>query len=171
MDYGTCFWMSLFGGCILILIPLFIKEGNKIREIFAHCIFAIGIIAVLFGLFIIFAYGFIDTKTVVEKEPYSIEHIMALGDDSKLSGHMHLRSGYINETMYYQYMVKLSNGGIVYNKVPESSATIYYTDDNNYRVEWYHVREWKWFLYESSDIQRIYIPNGSVVEDYNIDLE
>ena len=75
----------------------------------------------------------------------------------------------MDEEMYYQYLMKW-NGGYKLNQVKASNARIYEAD-NNYRVEWYKgYRSWLWFS-ETTKIQKIYVPNGSIQESFTIDLE
>lgn len=111
-----------------------------------------------------------DKPWTIESEPYSIEYIEALSDSSMMSGRFYVRSGYIEEQAYYQYMVRQSDGGFVYNRVKARTAKIYYTDDDNYRVEWY--RRTKNFLFASQEevLQKIYVPKGSIEDGFNIDL-
>ena len=63
----------------------------------------------------------------------------------------------------------MNDGGFVANKVNSNQATIYY-DTNNYRVEWYIKRK-KWMYFEMEKIyNKIYIPEGSIIEEFSIDL-
>ena len=103
-----------------------------------------------------------------EMELTSTEHIVAISNDSKM--YMSRYRG--KEEMYYQYMVKLSNGGYVYNQVPAkaSRTTIYYTKNGNYRVEWYKQKIGKLGFVDVKTINKIYIPEGSIAEDFNIDM-
>jgi hypothetical protein len=102
-------------------------------------------------------------------KPYSTEYIASLNDSNMVNGRFYLRRGYIEENLYYQYMVKL-NGGFVANKVKSNNATLYYSDDN-FRVEWYEKeRHWLWFQ-QKETYNKIYIPNGSMSEEYSVNLE
>lgn len=106
---------------------------------------------------------------ISDKESFTTEKIIALSDNNLTHGRLYLRKGYLNESLYYQYMVDLGDGGMINNKVSAQTATIYY-DDSNPRVEWYHrEKHWLWFKYKSV-CHKIYIPKGSVSEDFNIDL-
>ena len=82
---------------------------------------------------------------------------------------MYLRRGYFEEDLYYQYMVQLNNGGFVANKVNSSNATLYYAEDD-FRVEWY-IQKKKWLYWEiERTYNKIYIPEGSIADDYSVDL-
>lgn len=106
----------------------------------------------------------------VADEPYRTDYIASLNDGKQTNGRFYLTHGYIEEDMYYQYMIKRSDGGYSYDKAREDIATIYISD-GNYRVEWYiEERHWLWFDDERS-ICKIYVPQGCIKEEYNIDLE
>lgn len=106
---------------------------------------------------------------VVSETPYSVEKIMSLNDNNLTNGRFYMRRGYIEENLYYQYIVELNNGGFVENKVNSANATLFYTEDN-YRVEWY-TKTKSWLYWEMEKIyNKIYIPEGSITDDYSIDL-
>ena len=67
-------------------------------------------------------------------------------------------------------MVELNNGGYVANKVSSDDTTIFY-DDENPRVEWYKKERTWWFFKEEDTFNKIYVPKGSITEDYSVDLE
>lgn len=102
-------------------------------------------------------------------EPYAIEKIVCLNDSNQINGKFYMRRGYIGEKLYYQYMVKLGEGYKA-NKVGANNTTLYY-DDNNFRVQW-HEKERHWLYFsETEKYQKIYIPEGSITDDYSIDLQ
>lgn len=81
-----------------------------------------------------------------------------------------MRRGYIEENLYYQYMVKISDDGMVPNKISAQNATIYY-DESDPRVEWYKLeRHWLYFK-QTQTTFKIYIPKGSINEGYDVDLK
>lgn len=144
-----------------------IDEDNNCFLVFGGIFLLFFVLLIGFGAIVI-TCGAKDWTT--ESEPYSIEYIEALSDSSMMNGRMYVRSGYIEEQPYYQYMVKQSDGGFVYNRVKARTAKIYYTDDDNYRVEWY--RRTKNFLFASQEevLQKIYVPKGSIEDSFSIDL-
>ena len=106
---------------------------------------------------------------VVSETPCSVEKIISLDDNNLTNGRFYMRRGYIEENLYYQYMVKLNNGGFVANKVNSANATLFYTEDN-YRVEWYtKTKSWLYWEMEKT-YNKIYIPEGSITDDFSIDL-
>lgn len=123
----------------------------------------------------LFVFFFVGTtkceksEQIYSDKPYATEKIAALNDNNMMSGRIYIRSGYIEEDLYYQYIVKLNNGGFVSNRVKSSNATLFY-DTDNYRVEWYKkTRGWLYFKDEVTYVE-IYIPEGSITMDYMIDL-
>lgn len=110
-----------------------------------------------------------ESNWIISDTPYATEKIVSLNDNNMMNGRVYLRSGYIEEDLYYQYIVQLNNGGFVSNKVKSSNATLFY-DTDNYRVEWYKkARQWLYFKNEVTYVE-IYIPEGSITMDYSIDL-
>lgn len=106
----------------------------------------------------------------VAKTPYATENIIALNDNNLTQGRFYLRRGYLEESLYYQYIVDLGDGGMINNKVAAQTATIYYENDDP-KVEWYHrEKHWLWFKYKSV-CHKIYIPIGSINEEFNVDLK
>lgn len=86
-------------------------------------------------------------------DPYSTEYIVALNDSNMVSGRVYMRRGYVEENLYYQYLVKRSDGGFVANKVNTDHTTLYFSD-GNYRVEWLekerHVKHTSIYLYANN---------------------
>jgi hypothetical protein len=127
------------------------------------------LLIVLFAFFAIGRTKCEKSKWVYSDEPYAVEKIVSLNDNNMMNGRIYLRSGYIEEDLYYQYIVKLNNGGFVANKVKSANATLFY-DTDNYRVEWHKkTRGWLYFKDEATYVE-IYIPEGSITMDYTVDL-
>ena len=169
-------WISsaiIFGilGIIFFFVSLSTCVDNEKKaeiEINISSFFLVGCVVIV--LFTFVAECVLDTKEYkYDKDPYSTQYIISLNDNSMIHGRFYLRRGYMDEEMYYQYLMKW-NGGYKLNQVKASNATIYEAD-NNYRVEWYKgYRSWLWFT-DTTKIQKIYIPKGSIKESFNIDLE
>ena len=108
-----------------------------------------------------------------DKEPWYSEKIVTLNDNNlinKRGASRYSRLSYINEELYYQYMEELKNGGYQVDKVEASITTVYYDNDNP-RVDWYKRRK-KWLFFENSEpFYKMYVPEGSIIEEFNIDLQ
>lgn len=132
-------------------------------------------ITVLSIIFIFYGeYKKDSQEWVIDKKPYNVEKIVSLNDNNmvegKITGGRYAIRGYIGETLYYQYMVQLNNGGYVANKVKANETILYYSKDN-YRVEWYKKKK-KWLYFEEEEIyHKIFIPEDSIADEYSIDLE
>ena len=105
-----------------------------------------------------------------EDKPVAVENIVALNDNNLVTGRYYVHRGYIDQDLWYQYMVKLNDGGFVANKVSSKDTTLYHSD-NNYRVEWYTKKKhWLCFSREEN-YHKIFIPQGSITDDYSVDLK
>ncbi len=133
--------------------------------------------AIVLGLSIILIFAI---ENHFDKIPYEenrliyTEYITALQDNSEVNGVLHgsryCVCGYFDEQLYYSYMVERSDGGVISNKVPANNTVIYESDDN-FRVEWY-IRTKSWLgMYSEIKSWKIYLPKGSITNDYSIDLE
>ncbi len=115
-------------------------------------------------------YKLDKAKWRVSETPCATEQIVSLNDNNLTSGRFYMRRGYIEESLYYQYMVKISDSGMVPNKIPAQKSTIYY-DNENPRVEWYKAEK-HWLYFRNTEVRfNVYVPNGSVTESYNVDLK
>lgn len=110
-----------------------------------------------------------DKKCVREEEPYAIQHIVALQDNNKMSSRYYARHTYINEKMYYQYLRKQNDGSIIMTEITAYDTPVFFDDDA--RVEWYYSN-YKFLFLKKQKVEHIlYIPEGSILEEYNIDCK
>lgn len=128
------------------------------------------VIALLFGLFLIYGYFKCNNQPYQDDIITSTEYIVALQDNNMTNGrHVYARRGYIESDLYYQYMLKFG-AGYKANKIKAKNTIVYIAEDN-FRVEW-HTKEKNWLFFTMwEEYKKIYIPEGSIVEDYTIDLE
>ena len=109
-------------------------------------------------------------EPVVDDSPYKVEHITALNDNNLTQGDTYIRRGHIDENLYYQYLTESEDGGFKSAKVSADNATLFETTDN-YRVEKYHETK-KWLYFESQSTRtKIYIPKGSITDEFEVQLE
>jgi hypothetical protein len=108
-----------------------------------------------------------------ENKYESTEYIMSLEDNFNTNGHIYGKycsRGYVNEDLYYSYMVILSDGGFISNKIPSDQTKVYETNDN-FRVECY-VKSKSWLgMKDSIKFWKMYIPKDSMTENFDIDLK
>lgn len=108
------------------------------------------------------------------EKPQSIEYIIALSDNSEINGVIYgsryAVRGYFNEILYYSYMVKLKDGGAKANKIQAENTTVYETD-NDFRVEWYTASKEFWGMKQEYTYWKLYVPKGSIANEFSIDLQ
>lgn len=161
-------WIPVF-----ILIAMWCDReywnGRNGIHINGHLVIFVTALYILLIGFFIFGEKQLD-KQPWNHETYATEHIVALQDNNQMNGRFYSRRGYIGEHLYYQYMVDIGNGGYKANKVKADTTTLYY-DDYNCRVEWCKKeRHWLYFS-ETEKYNKIYVPEGSITDDYMIDLQ
>lgn len=85
---------------------------------------------------------------------------------------MYYRRGYIDQRQYYQYMVDLSNGEYIQNQIPANETYVsYISKDDKPRVEWLKKRKEFFIFYDESTYWKLYVPEGTISEEFNIDLK
>ena len=109
-------------------------------------------------------------KSDYKHELEATERIVALNDNNGLDGKFYMRRGYIESNLYYNYMVDLSNGGYIANKVPANKTTVFETD-GKYRIEWWIKKKGYLFSVRQEKYWKAYIPKNSIVSEYEIDLK
>lgn len=154
---------------ITFLLASLIDESNSTIAGISFIIFVISAGSIFYG-----THKLDSQPYEYESKPKNIEYITALSDNSeingKINGNRYAVRGYINEVLYYSYMKKLSNGGLKANKIPANDTEVYETTDN-FRVETYTKHKEFYGLKEEHDYWKLYVPKGSISNDFSIDLE
>ena len=131
----------------------------------------------LFSFLIVLGVSTMTTYCVAdENKSYEIEsshNIVALKDNPDVTGSFFLFSGYEEEELYYYYAEE-TELGIKTKKVNADDVYIIY--DNEPRIEEYYAKKFKhWWHYiyafPSDYYYKIYVPDGTVTTDFEIDLE
>ena len=106
--------------------------------------------------------------------------IYALQDGSNIKGKFFLLGGSIDQEPVYRYYYKLSDGGFKQSWVKANITEVYETDADPHIVfteQYDTLPEWvAWPLGPEMTVPKlvdvdIYIPPGSVLQDYSLDLE
>ena len=99
-----------------------------------------------------------------------LEHIVALQDKTGTEGKFYARRGYMTEELYYFYMIDLGDCSKA-GKIP-ANRTYVYEVKSDFRVEWTRVHYDWWIFHEVAQdyVWKLYVPKGTIVEDYMIDL-
>ena len=107
-------------------------------------------------------------------EKTSTEHIIALNDSTGVNGRAgFLGSGYVEDELYYYYMTDTKEG-LQAKKIKAEDTYVRYSDEPI--VETYTATNFKnkllWFIaLPIKSFHIAYIPEGSIIENYRIDLE
>lgn len=159
------FIVAACAGVTLLFIGFFNDEYESVWRLIIDAVVCI----IIAGSFIFGIYKINKDPWVIPDDPFKTVRIVALNDNNMTNSRFYVRRGYVSEDLYYQYM-KRSGSGFKAGKVKADKTTLYYADDD-YRVECYEkTKKWLWF--EASEyFYKIYIPEGSITEDYMVDLE
>lgn len=111
----------------------------------------------------------------VEKESSNEYDIVALQDNLGAAGNFFLGSGYIDNELSYTYMHYVEGCGYKAETVEASNVYVEFTDEQPYvSVVKYRFKDnWRNYItipYNSEDIF-FYVPEGSILQNYNIDLK
>lgn len=102
-------------------------------------------------------------------KPVSIEKVVALQDNNLSEYRYYGRRTYINEQLYYQYMVDVGNAYKA-NQIPANNTILYY--DNDYpRVEWYNRSKNVWIFRKEEPCWKMYVPEGAIIENFSVDFQ
>ena len=132
-----------------------------------------GAVMAICGILVIFSLTMISLMPDEEftTKITATSSIVALNDGSLIEGRSgFLRSGYVEEELYYFYMKDTGNGTYAMRKVPADRTFICYTDDN-FRIEpLERTYSLGCFYYLEGNIYYIYVPKGTITEEFTIDL-
>lgn len=173
-------WFILAGlvtiGYIIYAIIDAYKYGfNAQDNILYPILFSLGSLFVAVVLFlgstaICSLFAKVEYDTLVETK-----EITALNDDSAISGHFYLGSGYVNEKKRYYFFEETDKGKHM-DSVDADSSYIIESDTEQPRIEVYPPKfKSKWlylFAMEFADTEyKIYIPENSITTEFKVDLE
>ena len=133
------------------------------------------ILVFLASILIMLVISMMWSEKPVEKK-YSNEYdIVALQDNLGAAGNFFLGSGYIDNELSYTYMHYVEGCGYKAETVEASNAYVEFTDEQPYvSVVKYRFKDnWRNYItipYNSEDIF-FYVPEGSILQNYNIDLK
>lgn len=114
------------------------------------------------------------------EEYHTSWNITAMQDNFNTHGKFYIRSGYIETDLYYYYFYSTKNG-LKSSYIPANKTYLNYTTDKPH-IERY-TRKWskswiKWFTcqdaqdYATNDVYyKAYVPEGSVEQSFNVDLQ
>lgn len=158
-----------------LTIWLCIKEDISIGGTIGFSL-AAGSIGALFGL--IFAMGAGAVPGPAEVVNTTTTYLYALQDNQGLTGYSFLGSGYVKDELKYYYAYKTADGGYKTDDIKAKYCTLYYVEDETEcRIEhltYRFINPIHNFLsagINDYDGYNVYIPEGSIVNNYCIDLK
>jgi hypothetical protein len=125
-------------------------------------------------LVLLISSGIVSCIAEVDYDMESDTKIIALKDNQNVNGRFYIMGGYVNEDLYYYYATE-TEFGYKTEKVKSENAYIKYTDGETH-IEKYEpkfVNEFAYLFGFPMHLSRhiIYCPEGTVTNDFRIDLE
>ena len=155
-----------------IIIAIIIAIKDRDSEFVLVGIFG-GFLLGLIGILIAFVGGFfVETDKVYNTE---ITNLCALGDFNGMQGSYFLGCGNSKSKMYYCYLTEDEDHAKTTHTLDASNVKIYDNEKETPRI----VTEYKtssnpfavFFLLPFSESTTVYVPEGTIKYDYNVDLE
>ena len=172
--------LSVVAIILLILLGLYLKtEFDYCESVFEK------IWACIKGLIVTFIIWVIATSLIAsiigifpktEMVKGDKVQIVAISDGSATGGSFFLGCGSVKETSYYFYYKKMSNGGFKQEKIKVSDAIIFEDSTKAPSIQFYHEdyvnKGWhNWAILFYSSTAEIFVPKGSIVQNFNFDLK
>lgn len=109
-----------------------------------------------------------ESGNYVDKINFDTE-IIALSDKSSVGGSFFLGCGSISDNMYYYYISNDTNGYRTH-KIKAENAYVKYTDETPHIVSHSTDIQNEWGFY-IDDYYVIWIPEGSILQQYSVDIQ
>lgn len=113
--------------------------------------------------------GFLGSLIVdhkLESEPYAVEKLVSLQDNN---GYFVARYT-VNNASNYIYMKDNGNGSYCQGSIKAEGVSVYYTAEQP-RIEWYKSVGRCLGFKDSYDTPILYLPPGTILEQFSIDLK
>ena len=168
-------WIVI-GLCVLaiLIIRTFLDDLLDIVEKIGFCVMIAMIICVV-TLGVTALASKITTSCVdADYKIASDTKIIALKDNQNISGNFYIMGGYVDEDLYYYYATE-TEFGYKTEKIKAGNAYIKYTDGEphieKYSGEFANDGAYFWGIPMYGDRYIIYCPDGTVTNEFNVDLE
>lgn len=160
---------------VLIVLALFVIGGACLAycDSFGDIIFG-GFMGALIGAIPAYLIGGIISIMIFGTAPCELQYkqdLIAMKDNTVISGSFFLGSGNINSKMNYVYAIE-TDKGIMTKTLEQKTNTVYiqYTDSQPY-MEYYSGTSDGWRMPETSSYYIFYLPEGTIINTFEIDLE
>jgi hypothetical protein len=132
-------------------------------------------IGFIFSLFLAMVLAINVPKEISNTQEVRQYDLVSFNDSGQLDGRFFLGSGTVNESMYYRFYYEKGKG-FNYNKIEANSVkNIYYDDDPRiikYRITKKPKGLWSLMTFGFYDYYYlIYVPEGSIKRQFNLDLK
>lgn len=167
------FIIGLIGAAVAIVF-ICRDEWNDLGEKIGYSIATLFVSFVLSTLVLLLASAIISCGAEIEYDKVSDTKIVSLKDNQNVSGSFYIMGGYVDENLYYYYATE-TEFGYKTEKVSAANAYIKYTDGET-RIERYEGKFANentnlWAFPWCEDRYIIYCPEGTVTNEFNVDLE
>ena len=158
----------------VIIVCILCDDWCDLGEKFWYSILTL--MTVFFISFLVWLFGslIISSNADVKYEMVSDTKIIALKDNQNISGSFYIMGGYVDEDLYYYYATE-TEFGYKTEKIKADNTYIKYTDGETH-IEKYEgkfanedVNIWASPMYSNRYI--IYCPEGTITNEFNVDLE
>lgn len=163
----------IIAGIITLIIGFYYWSQYDLFEGF-FCALLIGAFLGIFALIIGMAVGSVYQEDPVWVNTHTTP-IVALADGQSAGGSFFLGIGSVKNEQRYFYYAGSKEGGYAQHSIPVTDATIYEIDDlTNPRVEKWEDKKklWSWFGFKQEEPPHyhIYVPTGSIKQQFILDL-
>ena len=161
-------------GAVVAIVCIWCDEWNDLGEKIGYSIGALFMSFVLSTLVLLLASVIISCNTEIEYNKASDTKIVALKDNQNVNGSFYIMGGYVDKDLYYYYATE-TELGYKTEKISAENAYIKYTDGEThierYSGKFANESTNLWAFPMCKDRYIIYCPEGTVTNEFNVDLE
>lgn len=160
--------------CSIIIIGIFRDRYNDLLDKFFFSFLTLLLSFVISILVLVGVSAIVSCCADINYNIISDTKIIALKDNQNVSGNFYIMGGYVNEDLYYYYAVE-TEFGYKTEKIKAENAYIKYTDGETHieRYDGEFANSGVNFLAMPmcDDRYIIYVPDGTVTNEFVVDLE
>ena len=159
---------------VIIIVGVCCDEWNDFGDKIAYSVIILLTSFIISLLVWLFASIVISCSAEIEYGMVSDTKIIALKDNQNISGSFYVMGGYVDEDLYYYYATE-TEFGYKTEKIKADNAYIKYTDGEThiekYEGEFANNNAYFFGGCICDDRYIIYCPEGTVTNEFNVDLE
>lgn len=159
---------------VVIIVSICCDDWNDLGEKIGYSVVTLLASFVFSLMVLLIASGVVTCCAEIEYNIASDTKIIALKDNQNISGNFYIMGGYINEDLYYYYATE-TDFGYKTEKIKADNVYIKYTDGETH-IERYDAEFTSnianLFGFPMCDNRYIiYCPEGTITNEFNVDLE